>query len=215
MCSSDLRTHAEREQVQRAVEAWRESKPDALALDLESTIFAPALNRWVPSYAAHQQAMAVERAASDALDDGDGRFDAAARAWLATLRDEAGRSRTAEITTIVGMAVSEMLKLPPRDELVRVGRLFAQQGERPDLRGDEARLGELQLAAEALGKLVKTDEEALRAKLAAGQVHAQTTAAFDRAYRKLLRTLEPLIGREAIAAAFPRFQRTKASTPAG
>ncbi|MDX9723541.1 MAG: hypothetical protein RBU37_22525 [Myxococcota bacterium] len=203
------KTHAEREQVIRATEVWRTKTPTELALALYTHIFAPAEKAYLELGERYQAAKGAERAASDAADVCDERFDTAMRKWTVSVRDERGVARTAELSPLLSMPPNELTRKPYGVEVSHTQRMLVQLENRPELRGDPAAFAELSAATNALAVAVAADEEATLTRLAIGREYTLATKEFDKAYRKLRRALVPLIGQEALDAAFPLFVRAE------
>ncbi|MDX9721833.1 MAG: hypothetical protein RBU37_13870 [Myxococcota bacterium] len=203
------RNHVEREQLVRALEAWIASQPPELALQINESVFAAAKNAYLDLSGQYQAAKGAERAASDAADAADRRFDPAFRNWSNSVRDERGVARSSELSAILGMSPGELVQRTYAVEVLHTQKLLTQLESRADLRGDPSALAELTAATAALAISVADDEKATLARLAIGREYSIATKDFDRSYRKLRRALSPILGKDALDAAFPLFVRAE------
>lgn len=211
-------SHDERAQVVGAIELWR-ATPGVSPEDvgIETRVFSAVRVAYVDARAAYEAAIAASLAASDAADLGAKRFDKAWREWVASVRDADGKSLASELTALLGgMAPSKVSRRSCREAHSRASRLMELVRGRAALQGDAAKLAALDASLATLGPLISADEAATREKVARGAALKSATAAFDRAYSKLVRAMRGILGDEATFTILPRFARSdRPAAPSG
>ena len=210
-------THAERDQVVAALQAWMATPgADSTLVALTTTLCLPALEAYVAARQAWPEKFAEARVASAAADAADEAFDRDLRLLSASIRDAAGRSQPRVLADMMGGTLaSELTRLPYRKEITKGSALVTTLKARADLGVDPALLSGLEASVDALRLAANEDELASRASALAGATQRATAAAFDLAYGRLVRAFKAYAGESSAAAILPRFVRVEDDEDAG
>ena len=177
-------------------------------IEADDLIFVEVRGQWVEARQTYRQAKAAGRAASKAADDGDALFDRTGRTWVRSVTDEEGRSLSGELAKLMdGTTPGKLFFLPYRQELTAADLLETALPRYPHLQGEAEKHADFSAAIVAFHPLVTADEAATREFATKGTVFTMATAAFDRAYGKLVRNLHTFLSDEEIYAILPRFIR--------
>ncbi len=202
-------SHAERDEVVAAIDAYRSGpEPDAAVLVLDDRMFAPARSKYTAARLAFERAITARREASDTADGGAEKLVRHFRMWARSVADAQGKSMSGELSKHMGgTRPGEVVKRTHRSQLTKIGSLLNTLPDNPHLRGDPAKLSQLEATVASFEPIVAADEAATRDWRAKGKDSTKAMALFDKAYVKLVRSVRNLIGDEAAFAILPRFER--------
>ncbi len=204
------RNHSDRQQICRMIDDWQGSATDAQRLSLFEHHFKSAMARYQALYADYHQKHTAEKNTLLGLNEAETANDAAARNWIATVRDETGRERTLEIKALLGgNLMSAVLRKNMSFKVNMLGKLFDQLEIRRELRGDEIQLTQFRQKFEAFRAEVAREEREKNDLTAIGSQYTEATRQFDRAYNKFRQAWKLTYGDNDHNAFFPEFVSNK------
>ncbi len=213
--SSRPRTHAEREQILRALtDHLSSADADPTVTDLHNRVFASAAAAYTEAREGWLTAHGAWQSASVAAEEADTAFDNSLRRLMLSLRESSGKAdHELHRALLGGMSPSELMALRYAEEVTRARAFLTRLDARPDLSPSDERKATFTAATDALELASGAVESALRARLVAGEAQDLATTAFDAAWGKLVRALRAVVDESVSEALIPRFTRGEAAAP--
>ena len=207
--STRPRSHAEREQILRAMSAYLGTvDADATVIALHARFFAEPSSAYSAARASWLSAHGAWQSASAAAEEQDVSFDNALRRLMLSLRESSGKADHELIASLLGgVTPTELMGMRYAEEVTRARALLVRLESRPDLSPSAERLATMQSATDALEAAASTLEAAVRAKRVAGEAMESANLEFDTAWGKLVRALRAVLDETTAEPLIPRFVR--------